>query len=86
MRGLHENVPIQDVFCSGIGAIERIEGNCLRFYLYVTQVSDDGAAEKLVVAKIVAPASAVPDAVLQMITAIGDRAVQLVPMVTDLMH
>lgn len=86
MRGLHENVPIQDVFCSGLGAIERIEGNCLRFYLYVSQTDDEGGQEKLVVAKIVAPAAAVPDAILQMIAAIGDRAVKLVPMVADLLH
>ena len=87
MRGLNENVPIQDIFCSGLGAIEKIEGNCFRFYLYVSQVVDDGdAKEKIVVAKIIAPASAIPDAVLQMIAAIGDRAVSMIPMVADLLH
>lgn len=83
MRGLHENVPITDVFCSGLGAIERIEGNCLRFYLYVSQTTDDGGQEKVVVARIIAPASSVPDAVLQMIAAIGDPA-KMMPMVAGL--
>lgn len=87
MRELHENIPIQDIFCSGLGAIERLEGGCLRFYLYVSQVTDEGGQEKLVVAKFVAPASAVPDAVLQMIAAIGDKsAPKMIPMVADMVH
>jgi hypothetical protein len=88
MRGMHEVTPIQDIFCSGIGAIEHIGGNCLRFYLYVSQTpeSGDGPQEKVVVAKIVAPISAVPEAILQMIAAVGDHAVQVIPMIGDLMH
>lgn len=86
MRGLNETIPIQDIFVSGLGAIERLEGNCLRFHLYVTQAADDGAPEKIVIAKIVAPACAVPDAILQMIAAIGDKAAQMIPMVGELMH
>lgn len=84
MRGLHEIVPIQDTFCSGIGAIERLDGNMLRFWLYAQQAPEDGEVpEKVVVAKIVAPVSAVPDAVMQMIAAISDHAVaSLVPLVT----
>lgn len=87
MRGLSEIVPIQDVFCSGLGAIERIGGDCLRFYLYVSQSSDDGGAqEKILVAKFILPASAVPDAVLQTIAVIGDGASKIIPMVADLVH
>ena len=87
MRGLHETVPIQDTFCSGIGAIERLEGNMLRIWLYVSQTPEDGGEkEKLVVAKIVAPASAIPEAVLQMVASINDRAASLVPLVTDLVN
>jgi hypothetical protein len=86
MRGMNENVVIQDIFCSGLGAIEKLEGNCFRFYLYVSQASDDGGQEKLVVAKFIAPASAVPDAVLQMIAAMGDRAVKMIPMIADMVH
>lgn len=85
MQGLQENISIQDIFCSGIGAIERIEGNCLRFYLYVSQMTEDGP-EKIVVAKLIAPASAVPDAVLQMIAAVSERAVKMIPMVADILH
>lgn len=87
MRGINEIVPIQDTFCSGLGAIERLEGGNLRLYLYVSQAGDDGTAtEKILVAKIVAPACAVPDAVLQMIAAVGEHAVRMIPMVADLLH
>jgi hypothetical protein len=86
MRGLHEIIPIQDTFTSGIGAIERLEGNMLRFWLYTLQSPEDGGPqERLVVAKIVAPASAVPDAVMQMVAAISEGAASLVPFVTDMM-
>jgi hypothetical protein len=87
MRGINENAAIQDIFCSGLGAIERIEGNCFRFYLYVSQMRDDAnAQEKVLVAKIILPASAVPDAVLKTITAIGDPATKTIPMVPELTH
>lgn len=87
MRGLHEIVPISDTFVSGIGAIEKLDGNMLRIWLYVLQTPEDGGPpEKIVVDKIVAPASAVPEAVLQMVAAISDRAASLVPLVGDLMN
>jgi len=87
MRGINENVPIQDTFCSGIGAIEKLEGGNLRFYLYVSQQSDNGeATERMLVAKIIAPASAVPDAILKMIATIGASATKMIPMVPELVH
>lgn len=87
MRGINENTPIPDTFCSGIGAIEHLEGNNLRFYLYVSQDSDDGGTkERVLVAKIVAHASVVPDAVLQMMAAIGNRVLKVVPLIDDLVH
>jgi hypothetical protein len=87
MRGLNEIIPIQDIFCSGIGAIERLDGNMLRIWLYVSQATEEGEiAEKLVVAKIVAPASAIPDAVLQMVASISARAASLIPLVTDMVN
>lgn len=89
MRGMHEVTPIQDIFCSGIGAIEHIGGNCLRFYLYVLQMPEDGGdgqPEKVVVAKLIAPISAVPDAILQMMAAVGEGAVRMIPAISDLMH
>lgn len=87
MRGLQETIAIQDTFCSGLGAIERLEGNCYRFYLYVSQSEEAGEpAEKVLVAKIVAPAAAVPDAVLQMIAALGERVVNAIPLAGDLTH
>jgi hypothetical protein len=87
MRGLTEIVPIQDIFASGLGAIERLEGNCFRFHLYVSQEIDgDGRRQKVVVAKIVVPASAIPDAILQMIEAIGDRGASIVPLLGEMLH
>lgn len=85
MRGLQEIVPIQDTFTSGIGAIERLDGNMLRFWLYALQTPDEGGPqERIVVAKIVAPASAVPDAVMQMVAAISEGAASLVPLVAGM--
>lgn len=86
MRGLQEIIPIQDVFCSGLGAIEQLDGNMFRFWLYVTQTSEDGTPEKVVVAKLVAPASAVPDSILQLVASISDRTARLIPLVADLMN
>jgi len=43
MRGLNENVSVPDIFCSGLGAVERLEGNCLRLYFYVSQAPEDGS-------------------------------------------
>lgn len=88
MRGLNEIVPISDVFVSGIGAIEKLDGNMLRFWLYVLQAPEDGGPpEKIVVSKVVAPASAVPEAIFQMVAAIsGSAAASLVPLITDLVN
>ena len=87
MRGINETVPIQDTFCSGIGAIEKLEGGNLRFYLYVSQQSDSGeATERVLVAKIVASAASVPDAVMKMIMAIGAGTTKTIPMVPELVH
>jgi hypothetical protein len=87
MRELQEVVPIVDTLCSGIGAIERLGGGLLRFWLYVEQTCpENGVTQKVVVAKIVAPTSAVPDAVLQMIASISDSAATIVPLVSDLVN
>ncbi len=68
MRGLNEIVPISDIFCSGLGAVERIEGNNLRLYFYVTQATYEGETkERVVVAKLVVPASSVPDALMRLV-------------------
>jgi hypothetical protein len=73
MRGLNEPVPVPDIFCSGIGAIERLEGDVVRLWFYVSQASDDiGERDKIVVAKILAPASSIPDAILKLLDATID--------------
>jgi hypothetical protein len=87
MRGLNENVPVQDVFCSGLGAIERLEGNCVRLYFYVSQVNfDNTATEKQVVAKLIVPISALPEAVLMMLNAASTEGMPTVPLVPEMIH
>jgi hypothetical protein len=87
MRGLNENIPVQDIFCSGLGAIERLEGNCLRLYFYVSQANYEGTArERQVVAKLIVPTSAVPEAVLKMLSAAGTETAQIIPLVPEVMH
>lgn len=87
MRGLHEIIPIQDTLCSGIGAIERLEGDLFRFWLYVSQTADDtGAREKILVAKVVLPKSVIPDAILQAIIAIAGAEIGLVPITAEMLH
>jgi hypothetical protein len=81
MRGLNENIPIQDIFCSGLGAIELLEGGCVRFYLYVSQMADAGEeTDRVVAARIVMPLEAVPDAVQRTInaTAAAQKAIPIV--------
>jgi hypothetical protein len=89
MRDLIEIVPIQDILCSGIGAIERLDGNLFRFWLYVLQTCDDtGAKEMVLTAKIVAPASAVPDAILKMVAALAGEVAQtaIPPPIAGVLH
>ena len=72
---LLEPIPISDIFCSGIGAIEAVGTDCLRFYLYVDQrlPEADGQQERIVVAKIVVPRSAISPPMLRVLN--GMRAV-----------
>lgn len=88
MRGLQEIVPIQDTLCSGIGAIEKLEGDLFRFWMYVTQTGEEanGAREKVLVAKIVMAKATIPDAILQTIAAVTDRETIAAPMVAELVH
>lgn len=87
MRGLTEIVPIQDIFAAGLGAIEQLEGNCFRLHLYVTREIDGERREKVVIAKIVVPAAAIRDAILNMIEAIGgDRTTLIAPLVGAMLH
>jgi hypothetical protein len=80
MRGLNEPVQVQDIFCSGLGAIERLEGNCFRFHFFVTQRSGEGEREeKVVVSKLVIPAAAVPPAIMKMIDAAGEPVMAMIP-------
>lgn len=86
MRGLMEVVPIQDTFCSGLGAIEKLEGGSLRFYFYATQEDDDGIKEKVVVAKLIMHSSVVPDGIMQTLAALSPRGGSIIPLVPDLVN
>lgn len=87
MRGLSEIVPIQDTVISGLGAIERLGGNMYRFWFYIEQTSDDGEMEKIVVSKLIAPASVIPDAVMKTIAAITEvGGPMLVPSIADMVN
>ena len=87
MRGLFENVPIQDTVISGLGAIERLGGNMYRFWFFIEETNDEGMMEKKVVAKLIAPASAVPDAILKTIAAITDvGSPTIVPAIGELVN
>jgi hypothetical protein len=87
MRGLQEVVPIQDTVCSGLGAIERLGGGLYRFWFYIEQTDDDGMIEKVVVDKLVIPASAVPDGILKTIAAMGiGSVIGLTPSLADIVN
>lgn len=78
MQGLHEPMPVADTFCSGLGEVENVGGGCLRFYMYVLQQPPGGGEpEKIVVAKIIMPLSAVPDAIVKTILAVGGATLKL---------
>lgn len=61
--GLIEPVPAPEILVDGIGAIEAIGGGELRYHLVQEQMPIETAtalAQRVVVVKIVAPASIVP--------------------------
>ena len=80
---LLESVPIPDIFCSGVGAIEEIDG-CLRFYLYVSQQSPNGGEpEKIVVAKIVTSATLVSREMIRLLALAGAKFICGAPVIVD---
>lgn len=88
MRGLTETIAVTDVFCCGIAAIENLDGNCLRLHYYVTQSADDSSVrEKVVVAKLIMPMSALAEAILKMIDAArGDVPSEAVKQMKGSLH
>jgi hypothetical protein len=62
-----------DVFVAGLERIESAGGGCLRFVLYVEGAAGpDGALQRLPApVNVIAPLSAVPDAIGKMLAAIG---------------
>lgn len=70
---LVEPVPVADIFCSGVGAIEAVGADCLRFYLYVLQplMPGNSPQERVIVAKVVVARGIVPEAVLYALNLAG---------------
>lgn len=63
---VEEPVPVQDIFCSGVSKVENLGNGNLRVWCYVNQAAaGEGAAESLIVAKIVLPAAAMGAAIEQ---------------------
>lgn len=58
---LIEPVPLQDIFCEGIGRIQ-IVGQNARFFLYIGN-GTDGMPERMVVARVVIPLENLPEAI-----------------------
>jgi len=48
---------VPDVFVEGIAEVQRIAGDCIRVTLYATRIGSDGMVERIVVARIVWPAT-----------------------------
>jgi hypothetical protein len=88
MRGLTEPMLTTDVFASGLGRIEKLNGGCVRIYFYVLQgpIDGDGAQEKQVVSKIILPASALSDAVLMLAHAAHDVDGVVTALAPDMVH
>jgi hypothetical protein len=74
MQGLSEPFAVQDIFCSGIGAIEDMGNGCLRFHLYV---AEDG--EKIIVAKVVCSAHSMPTPMRLLLRAMGVPFIETTP-------
>lgn len=70
-----EVIPISDLFCSGVHKIERLGDTLLRVWCYANQASDagNGPMERVLVAKIIIPTAAMPDAIMQAMLALGQH-------------
>jgi hypothetical protein len=86
MRGLVEHIAIQDIFCSGLGAIERLDGNLLRLWFYASQTGESGTQEKVLVAKLVISTANVPDVILKSWGITADCNTTIVPALTEMMN
>lgn len=67
---LIEQAHVPDIFVSGLGEVEDLGGGCYRFIFFAKQTIG-GREETVVVAKLVAPAHAVPPAILLAAKSIG---------------
>lgn len=73
-----EPVPVMDIFVSGLGEVEDLGGGCFRFTFFAKRHIGD-SEELVAVAKLVAPAEAVPPALLLAARAVGFSIVGSLP-------
>jgi hypothetical protein len=59
---LAEPIAILDTFTSGLGRKEILRGGCVRLVFYAEATLEDGTVEHVIVAKIVMPGEAAPEA------------------------
>jgi hypothetical protein len=70
---------VQDTFTSGLGQVDILPGGFARFVLYVERrYVEEGVVENQIVARIVMPLSAVPDAILKASTATATGVIESV--------
>jgi hypothetical protein len=69
-RRLVEPVPVQDIFVSGLGAVEDLGGGVYRFVFFSRQYVE-GEEERVTVAKLVGQMDAIPPAIFMAAQAIG---------------
>jgi hypothetical protein len=81
-----ETVPIPDTFISGLGEVERLGGDCYRYTFFVTHQIGNGEQERIVVAKLIAHASCVPDAIMKTIGAVGGKTTRMLPEAAEAVH
>lgn len=67
---LTDPLRVTDTFVSGLGEAEDLGDGCFRFTLYSTH-HVDGREQRMVVAKLIMPMSAVPPAILMAAKAVG---------------
>ena len=77
---LIDPIAVQDIYVSGIGRVEDVGGGCIRITFYAAQKAIlDGTAERVVVARLVGPASAAMDALAMTEAAINGKPMPSFP-------
>jgi hypothetical protein len=65
LQGLIDPDRVNDTFAEGTASIELIGADCVRFTFYATRNLGEGDVDRQVVARIIAPISAIPNILSQ---------------------